>query len=1110
MIITGVLFFMCTISIFLLAGKLVSPWLIEHTAAGGKVRGEISRLIDGVFDFKQVDLSFFPAPHVLLVQADITIPQHVNATVASIALYPHILPLLKGHLTLKKMVVRGPVITVVLPDSTAESQKTSQPFEMSEALTDVANLRGRLPEFVLPATVATISGGRINLVSGKKALFSLHDVEAELQNGSKELTCRVTALSDIFASLSAGVSIEAGQGDMKAHAELKKVQIGKAYSAFFPDAELKIDDDKSDINVDLTVKNSDKLTVEFEIDTPLVHLSRAGGTVNINMIRFAGGLGYSGDGVTLTLSELLLDNPAMSISGSFTASGKEPKFHLQLDGREIDVTATRSAVLAMAGGNSTLQTLFSIVKGGTVPLMTVSSLADAPGELGDWAHLVLQSDILKAEVEIPGVNLDFTDVSGDVKLSQGILTVEKLQGRLQNSAIEGGRLTLDLTKDPLPLHFESGVDADMADIPAIISTLVEDRDFRKELTLINDVQGKATGKLLLDGDTDGLQVDVSTTDLHLVVRHPEIPSPLAVDGGSVTYDGERLAWKQLNGATGTSTFAGFSGELGLGKIKDFEITSGTSRIFIAELLPWLFLHEKTRRLAGYFGGGKKGILQLSKLTLGGPLKDYQNWHFDIAGEIENLIVHNEPYYPGPITIGALKFTVDPDNFAYSDGQLGMLDTSLTISGRHRRYLTDFTGDISLSFAGQVGPQTIQWFEQSIKTPAWLKPRPFSLTTSHLTFTKGEKSEISATLGLPDDLEVFANVSMDAKEVVVKKLTVNDTLLTLSGVVRPVTAGPLQVSLDVTADRVDVDQIMKTFGIDSTPQYSTVPALPLPITGVIRFKTPTLLYKTLKIEPLQADFRFHDETVDITLRDAGLCRIPLSGSIAITPQDIAFHLIPDARNQPLNRTLNCFADRRFKADGAYDAAGSFRGRGPLEELLGETSGHMDLSIADGHIYHDIVLLNVIKFLNITEVISDRVTARQMEERGLGFKRFESHITLQDGKLQYGKLILQADELVLTGIGEIDLFKKDIDFTLLAAPQTTVNALLGEVPLLGGILQTITAIPLRITGTIDDVHVLPLTPSAVGYELRELTKQTLGVSMKLVHMNEFRKEAGSDGT
>jgi len=871
-------------------------------------------------------------------------------------------------------------------------------------------------------------------------------------------------------------------------------------------------------------------------------------------------------------------------------------------------------VLAMAGGDTTLQTVFDILKGGTIHLVTVSSQANLANELGDLDNLVVQSNILRADVGIPGVNLGLHNVSGDVTLLQGILAGENIQAQLKNSSIEGGRLRLDLTKDPLPLHIETGIHADAADIPAILELFIDDQDFKDELALIQDVQGNAKGKLLLDGNTDQLKVDVSATDVQLAARYNKIPYPLTIAGGSVTYDKDRINWKQLNGSVGASSFASFSGNLDLGKTKDFEITSGTSRILVSELLPWISSYEKMRGISKYYGDGKS-ILQLSKVTLGGPLQDFHRWHFHIAGEFEDLVIHDLPRHPGPLTIDSLKFNADPQKLEYWDGHLNMLDTSLTVSGTHLQYMAGIDNDVRLTFAGRIGPKTTQWLSQNTSIPAWLKLRPLSLTTSHLTYSNNEARNLTATLAFQDDLEVFADVSLHAKDVVVKKfvikdrnfqttldgtykdqsvdvsfegilhestlsqifqttphlsgslagnarirlnlknpydvifsgeldgenlyvplrqkaplrihkivvkgepetieiksadLTWSDTGLTLAGSIKPSSSEAMVVDLDIETDRVDVERMMDDLGgkSKSLDEKSAATSLPLPIKGDIRFKTKQLKTKSLTIQPLHADTRFQENSADITLKETGLCSIPISGTIRYSHQNIAFNLKSEAKSQQLNTTLNCFLDRHFKADGTFDMEGALEGHGTTRDLFRTSSGHLKVAISYGHIYHDIILLNVVKFLNITEVLTDRITVDQMSEKGLGVKRFEMQVTLQNEKLEYEKFMLDSDEMMLTGTGEFDIRQKQIKFTLLVAPQKTANTILGHIPLIGGTLQTIATIPLSVRGTIDDVHVFPLGPSAVGDQLEEIMQQTLGVPMKLVHIDEFHELVNSD--
>jgi hypothetical protein len=89
----------------------------------------------------------------------------------------------------------------------------------------------------------------------------------------------------------------------------------------------------------------------------------------------------------------------------------------------------------------------------------------------------------------------------------------------------------------------------------------------------------------------------------------------------------------------------------------------------------------------------------------------------------------------------------------------------------------------------------------------------------------------------------------------------------------------------------------------------------------------------------------------------------------------------------------------------------------------------------------------------------------------------------------------------------LFNEHLDYLLLVAPQKTIDSIMRHIPLVGGILHTIDTIPLSLKGTYDDVHVFPLAPSAIGYELVETMKETLGLPIKLTHIGGLNDSGGS---
>ena len=146
------------------------------------------------------------------------------------------------------------------------------------------------------------------------------------------------------------------------------------------------------------------------------------------------------------------------------------------------------------------------------------------------------------------------------------------------------------------------------------------------------------------------------------------------------------------------------------------------------------------------------------------------------------------------------------------------------------------------------------------------------------------------------------------------------------------------------------------------------------------------------------------------------------------------------------------DKTFKADGTYSLQGSFQGNGKAEDLLKTATGQLEYSAADGHIYHDVILLNVLKYLNSTELLTGQTDLKKMDTTGFGYRAINIEASLQNGKISYNKIILDGAALALTAAGEHDLLTGRLDLNLLVTLQTTLDRILKKLPLVGGVLQS----------------------------------------------------------
>jgi uncharacterized protein YhdP len=282
------------------------------------------------------------------------------------------------------------------------------------------------------------------------------------------------------------------------------------------------------------------------------------------------------------------------------------------------------------------------------------------------------------------------------------------------------------------------------------------------------------------------------------------------------------------------------------------------------------------------------------------------------------------------------------------------------------------------------------------------------------------------------------------------------------------------------------------GGEKTPKSQSIP-----VKGNIRFKTDRFNIGKFTWNPLHADISLNNDTADVTLKKAVLCGISTPGTLKVSPPNIEFDLEAVAKDQKLNPAKTCLVGGTFKADGTYNLKGRFQGRGKAEDLLKTATGQVAFRAKDGHIYHDFMLLEVLKFLNTLEVLEGRVNVKDMEKKGVGYHSFGVKAKLQDGKLRYEEAVLHGRPMTVTAAGEHNLQNGQFDLNLLVGPLVTLDRIFEHIPLIGGILDTLDCIPLSAKGTLDNIHIYPLAPSAIGYELAEMMKKTVERPINLIH-------------
>ena len=1218
-IVVGAVIGMVAVLVMLFAALLVLPRLIDSETVKNKIRSELSRKVGGKIDFDRLDFSVFPVPHVKLDKVSVIMPKKLAGSAEMIAVYPKILPLLSGKIGFREIRVQQPDVTITLQKSLEEEKTPAKSPVESDLMRQIVSVFATHPVLQLPDVDGYIENGRLKLMYDSRAAVELDHIEARLTNAAGSLTFQVTGTSTAVEGVSISGTADTRESRGNARIQLTRLQPQVFRDTFFPELSLKMKAAPIDLTFNVNTGGPGQMQADIDVSIPELTLARENKIAEMRNRTLKSRFDLDKNSATVSMMDLVLDYPQMSLSGHLISSLDDSQLRMEIEGRNIDVKATRQAALALSGENNVIRGIFEVLKGGTVPMITLTAQGQAPSDLDDMDNLVIRGQIRDGDITIPGVQLDLTDTLGDVIISRGILDGENLQARLGNSTGQNGKLKLGLIGDKAPFHLDIDVRADLSQLPPILDRLIDDKDFRNELAKIEELKGGANGKLVLGENTKNVTVRVEASDINLTARYRGIPHPMAITGGNFFYSRAGIGVSQLSGSLGKSTFTDLSGGLEWGKKSELEISSARCSLYLAEIVPWLASFDALREELTYYGGGQ-GSIGITALKIKGPLQTPRDWQFDVAGEVEDLVLENLPEGPGTVKVAFAKFKADSKEFAYTDGQMSLQDAPLKISGTHRGYLEGFSKDVSLILEGRLGPQFIEWLARVLGAPSWLKLRPLTLAPSKLRYVRGEKNTFSASIATQEGLKMSTDILLGGDEVVIQKLLIQDPVsradiglhvkggavdlafdgnidrqtlsrlfseetflagsiegkmqarwdlqnlsksnmegelrgrdifvaydpatplkinsfamrgdaskvridtadlnwiempLKLSGTIQPESDNRLGLDLDIAADAVDLDRLIDVLksGTEKKEPQAGPKSEPFPVVGNIRFKADRLTFSDLTWHPLHADVSLNDANTDITIKEAVLCGISTPGMLSLSPETIRFDINTTAKDQDLNSSLNCFVaaesaidqmgikvEKNIKADGTYSLQGNFQGNGKADDLLKTATGQLEISAKDGHIYQDVVLLNVLKYLNATEVLTGQTDLKKIETEGFGYRSFKIEAILQDGKISYKSAILDGPSMALTGAGEQDLLTGRLDLNLLVTLQVTLGRVLDKLPMVGGVLQGFNTIPLGVKGTLDNVRIQPLAASAISYELKNIMENTVRGPVNLIQIGK----------
>ena len=751
--------------VLLLAAILSAPRLINSEAVKARVLAEVSRRAGGRMGFGRADFGLFPLPCVAIHEVSFSFPETASGTIDTVAVYPELLSLLKWRLRIAKLDLQMPNLTVSLPE--AGKRKFPSLSEMEGQFTRFLSLL----ELDAPGLVVQVENGSLALSERGHPAFSFRDIQAHIVLPPDRLRIQIACAASFWDRFSAEASITPKGLKGTGHIDLAGFRPNLVADYLFPRAALPVAESVVNLQTRFQIEGLRKWQAQVQGSVPSLTLRRGQRERIVKVSALKGSFQLDEGKATATITDLVLADPFLRVKGSFAADPASSQVRLEMSSEEVDIRPLREAALAIAGDLPLAQKIFRIVRAGNIPYIAVELQGKSVTELGELEGIRIVGNMRGGEIFVPGVALDLEEVSGQVLLSGGVLSAEDVEARLGKAKGRAGKFSLAFSKSGAPFRLDCPLQADLAEALLLLRRLIKNETFGKELSLISDLKGHAAGRLVLEGRGSEIEPRVDIAEMNLSANHQRVPYPIVIREGQLSYRGDQIGVTGLSGALGASSFSGLTARLNMGKGPRLALRCGRSVLSLDELYPWLHSLEGFRRKLQEVKS-MKGTLELSALSLEGPLTRPGDWRFDGNGAVKDVVAKTS-LLPGPIRVTSGKFRILPEQLSFVEVQVKLMDAAVRASGD----LHTDRGGLSkarFAFSGKAGPEVTRWLSSVSHLPPHVRvPSSFDLPRAELVWEKGGATSCKGNIAYQGGPNLSGEVTVAPEELAVKNLLIQD-------------------------------------------------------------------------------------------------------------------------------------------------------------------------------------------------------------------------------------------------------------------------------------------------------------------------------------------------
>jgi hypothetical protein len=456
----------------------------------------------------------------------------------------------------------------------------------------------------------------------------------------------------------------------------------------------------------------------------------------------------------LDIKDLEIKEPQVNLSGHIERKlsplnnekqtpDSEPLWTLDIVGSDLDLTGIRQKILTLWGDNKIAKTVSNIVLGGKA----LSAAYRFSGKIEDFKSLdamIIEADVLNAAIHVPGAELDLSAARGPIIIKDSILTGSGLSAQLGKSYGRNANLHLNLGELGETFKLDIDIDADLTDLPPILTRLVDHEGFQRELRKFHAVSGKAFGTLHLGDTLDEIITRVDVKKMQLATRYGPVPQTISINSGTLHVGPEKVSWQKTKGRIGQQEITSTSGNI-TWQTEDtiLQIEEVQAQLEGASLHAMLKQTGAIPQKIDKVLSSLNGTLEVTGGSLQGHALKPESWEYDLALTTTGLIL-TSPLLPEPASTEKLTATINHNEASIQEAEIQFLAQTFNLKGLlNHHFLENWHGRIE--FNGPVQAKLASWISSKGWFPKKLHPK-IPCTMENLTVRwEGETIAVSGTI-----------------------------------------------------------------------------------------------------------------------------------------------------------------------------------------------------------------------------------------------------------------------------------------------------------------------------------------------------------------------------